>query len=51
MTRTNGSDGEISCMVRTQPLSDNEKVPNNAIEWEDYIPCMETIYFKNGETE
>lgn len=51
VTRTNGSDGEISCMVKTQPLSDNSQVPNNAIEWEDYLPTMETINFKNGETE
>lgn len=38
-------------MVKTQPLSDNSLVPNNAIEWEDYLPTMETINFKNGETE
>jgi len=52
LVRTNGSDGEISCMIKTQPLSEtNTGGGHNAIEWEDYIPIKEKIGFDHGETE
>lgn len=51
LVRTNGSDGEISCMIKTQPLSENNAGGHNAIEWEDYIPIKEKINFDHGETE
>jgi len=53
VVRTNGSDGEISCMIKTQPLSEDKEADggHNAIEWEDYIPIKEKVNFENGETE
>ena len=36
-------------MIRTEPLSENN--PNNAIEFEDYLPKHEKITFLHGENE
>jgi hypothetical protein len=50
--RSEGSDGKINCLIRTEPMSDDQKgVTNNAQEYEDYIPLHETIEFASGENE
>jgi hypothetical protein len=52
--RTNGSDGDITCMISTEALQSNTSGAengHNAIEFEDYIPITEKITFENGETE
>jgi hypothetical protein len=47
--RLEGADGQISCMIRTEPLS--EKTPNSAHEFEDFLPKHEKITFLHGENE
>lgn len=51
--RFEGTDGKISCMVRTEPLiPDPDKTnPQNAIEFEDYLPKHEKVEFNAGESE
>ena len=52
LTRTNGSDGEISCIVNT--ISDQESVPGKkaAIENKDFVPIkMKRVVFKSGEMD
>lgn len=51
--RFEGTDGKISCMVRTEPLiPDPDKTnPQNAIEFEDYLPKHEKVEFNPGESE
>lgn len=50
--RFEGTDGKISCMVRTEPLIAHDKSnPQNAIEFEDYLPKHEKIEFMGGESE
>lgn len=48
--RLDGADGVISCMIRTEPLSD-QQTPNNAVEFEDYVPRHEEVKFLHGENE
>jgi len=51
VTRFNGTDGKISCVVRTEPyLTADKKNPTNAIEFVDYTPRHETIFFESGES-
>ena len=50
IVRQDGADGTISCMIGTEPLSENPG-PTNAIEFEDYLPLYEKITFSHGETE
>ena len=50
VTRTEGSDGTISCMLKTEPLSESPS-PNNAEEYEDYIPQHSKVTFGHQETE
>ena len=50
VVRQDGADGTISCMIGTEPLSENPG-PSNAIEFEDYLPMYEKITFQHGETE
>ena len=50
--RINGSDGEISCLVRT--LAEKDSVPGKeaAVENKDFIPIKDQrIVFKAGEVE
>jgi len=49
VTRTDGSDGIISCMLKTEMLA--EGAENNAEEYEDYIPQHSKVTFLHGETE
>lgn len=49
--RFEGTDGKISCMVRTEPLVPDKSNPQNAIEFEDYLPKHEKIEFNSGESE
>jgi len=46
--RFDGSDGRISCMIRTEPLTDQLE-SNNAIEFEDYLPKHEKVTFQHHE--
>lgn len=50
VSRIDGADGTIHCMIGTEPLSENQAA-NNAIEFEDYLPMYEKITFGHGETE
>ena len=50
VTRTEGSDGTISCMLKTEPLSESPSA-NNAEEYEDYIPQHSKVTFLHQETE
>ena len=38
-------------MVRTEPLVPDKLNPQNAIEFEDYLPKHEKIEFNSGESE
>lgn len=49
--RNEGTDGKISCMVRTEPLVADKFNSVNAIEFEDYLPKHEKIEFLSGESE
>lgn len=49
--RFEGTDGKISCMVRTEGLIPDKTNPQNAIEFEDYLPKHEKIEFNAGESE
>ena len=48
--RLEGADGTISCMFKTEPLSETPN-PNNAEEYEDYLPSHSKITFLHGENE
>ena len=50
--RVNGSDGKISCYVKTGPATDSTNgVIKNAVEYEEYLPVYEKVEFENGENE
>ena len=49
--RFEGTDGKISCMVRTEPLVPDKTNPQNAVEFEDYLPKHEKVEFNAGESE
>lgn len=49
MKRSEGSDGVISCIVKTEALTEKGGMENNAVEFEDYLPCCEKVTFENGE--
>lgn len=50
--RENGSDGKISCIVKSSPETTNTNTGiKNAVEYEDYVPIYDPVYFEHGETE
>lgn len=53
--RVEGTDGRISCMIRTEPLFTDPSLAaasgSMAMEFEDYLPKHEKIEFLNGESE
>lgn len=53
--RSDGSAGAISCIVKTEPLTDKNADgaydPSNAIEVEDYLPKWEEVTFETGEMD
>jgi len=50
--RLEGSDGKISCMVKTEPCSEASGINvRNATEFEDYLPYRDKIVFNHGENE
>lgn len=50
ISRRDGSDGKISCVVDTEPmLADGG--PDNADEQIDYVGMHEKVTFENGENE
>jgi hypothetical protein len=52
VTRVDGTDGVISCMLRTEPfITADKSSPENAIEFEDYLPKHEKVEFAAGESE
>ena len=52
LIRENGSDGRISCYVRTGPETTNtESGVRNAKEFDDYLPLYKQIFFEHGEVE
>lgn len=48
VTRTDGADGDIQCMCRTEVLKD---ISNQATEFTDFLPIEETLKFEHQETE
>ena len=50
INRRDGSDGKISCYVKTEPLSDKQNARINANEYDDYMPFEKIIEFESGET-
>lgn len=55
MKRSYGSAGTISCIVKTEPLTDKNADgvydPSNAVELEDYLPKYEQVTFETGEMD
>ena len=55
LQRTKGTDGTVSCMLKTDPVSQTADTKSgqgqNAIEYEDYLPKHDMITFENGEKE
>jgi hypothetical protein len=52
--RSEGSDGKISCMVKTEQLTEAGRTgvaSNSAAEFEDYLPKHEKVEFDNNENE
>lgn len=50
--RENGSDGKISCYVKSGPgTTTSGSGMKNAVEYEDYTPIYEPVYFDHGEVE
>jgi solute carrier family 8 (sodium/calcium exchanger) len=45
--RFDGSDGEISCYIKTEPLTDHA-TSSNAVEFDDYLPKHEQVVFSHG---
>ena len=46
--RFDGSDGKISCMIKTEQLTENQS-KHNAVEFEDYLPKEERVTFLHHE--
>ena len=46
-----GTDGKVSCMIKTEPMVPDTANPINAIEFEDYLPRHEKVEFLSGESE
>ena len=51
VTRVEGTDGKVSCMIKTEPLVPDTQDPANATEFEDYLPRHEKVEFLSGESE
>mmetsp|Transcript_3245 Transcript_3245/g.4937 ORF Transcript_3245/g.4937 Transcript_3245/m.4937 type:complete len:142 (+) Transcript_3245:230-655(+) len=52
IVRSEGSDGRISCMIKTEQLLENNvNSGQNAIEFEDYLPKYDKVDFAHGENE
>jgi hypothetical protein len=51
LKRSEGTDGKISCYVRTEALIVGGNSDDNAVEFEDYLPKHEKIDFLHGESE
>ena len=49
--RSEGSDGKITCIVRTEALTEKGGLDQNAEEFDDYLPCCEKVVFENGEMD
>jgi hypothetical protein len=49
ISRTEGTAGKISCVIRTEAYFVGEVNPLNALEFEDYVPKHETVIFEAGE--
>jgi len=49
--RSEGSDGKISCIVKTEPLTEKGGNETNAKDYDDYLPVCEKVVFENGEMD
>ena len=49
--RLEGSDGSVSCTVKTEQLIEGKNISNGAIEFEDFVPVHDKVSFLPGETE
>ena len=51
LVRQEGTDGKISCNIRTEPFQNPGQfdLEQNAIEFEDYLPKEEQVTFQHGE--
>ena len=50
VTRSDGSDGTISCMIKTDAITEH-KTSTTADEFDDYCPILQKITFPHSETE
>jgi hypothetical protein len=52
IVRTDGASGKISCMVKTEQLTESGRAAqNSAAEFDDYLPKHDKVEFENQETE
>lgn len=52
IVRSEGSSGKISCMIRTEQLTESGRAAHNsATEFDDYLPKQEFVKFDNQENE
>lgn len=52
VARTHGTDGKVSCRLRTEPyIANDENNIENAKSHEDYLHKEETLEFASGEAE
>lgn len=52
IVRSEGSSGRISCMIRTEQLTEGGRAAaNSATEFDDYLPKHEKVEFENQENE
>lgn len=50
INRVEGTDGKVSCMIKTESMVPDKSNPINAVEFEDYLPRHEKIEFASGES-
>ena len=48
--RIEGTDGKVTCMIKTEAMIPDTNNPINAVEYEDYLPRYEKIEFASGES-
>ena len=51
INRIEGTDGKVSCMIKTEPMLLDPNNPVNAVEFEDYLPRHEKVEFAAGESK
>lgn len=51
MVRSEGTDGEVKCEIKTHPLVEGTPHDDNAVEYEDYQPSNQIVIFEHGESK